>query len=183
MITLRHATLDERRTTYEWYSHLASQDNQSCWMIGDVYSWEAYKRDFEDFYFEEAGRNKGSVMMIENDGEDIGCVCYTCFHLKPHAAELDIWLKDESITGKGYGTEALKALVKYLHEERDIERLIIRPLKRNTRAIKAYTKVGFRPASDTRAVISAYMKAQYTEVYGEDSEHGTGTTTMVMELK
>ena len=183
MVTLRHATLDERRISYEWYCQLAEQDTDRVWSHDDVYSWEEYKRDFEDFYFEEAGRSKGSVLMIESDGEAIGCVCYTCFHLKPHAAELDIWLKDESVTGKGYGTDALKALVKYLHDERDIERLIIRPLKRNIRAIKAYAKVGFRPASDTRSVINAFMKPQYTEVYNDEGEHGTGTTTMVMEFK
>lgn len=183
MIKLRHATLDERRKTYDWYCHMAEQDTACQWVEGDVYTWATYKEDFEDFYFEEAGQSKGSVMIIENDGEEIGCVCYACFHLKPQSAELDIWLKDETETGKGYGTQALKALVDYLKSEKNITRFIIRPLRVNERAIKAYSKVGFRKVTDAQTTINAYMKPPYIEVYGNETEHGNNTVLMVMDEK
>ena len=184
MVTLRHALLDEREKSYEWYLNIGAQDSEGVFIHGEVYSWTAYKSDFEDFYFEKAGQNKGSVMIIENDGEDIGCGCYTCFHLKPRTAELDIWLKDETVTGKGFGTQALKALVKYLHEEKGITHFIIRPNKKNARAIQAYRKTGFRLVSDERSVIKAYMKPQYTEVYDTDGNGPDAhAVLMVMEIE
>lgn len=35
-------------------------------------------------------------MIIQDGDEEIGCVCYACFHLKPQKAELDIWLKEKN---------------------------------------------------------------------------------------
>ena len=183
MVTLRHASLEEREKSYEWYLNIGVQDTEGVFITGDIYDWEVYKADFKDFYFEKAGRNKGSVMIIESEGEDVGCVCYTCFHLRPHAAELDIWLKDETVTGKGLGTQALKALVKYLHHERGITHFIIRPNRKNVRAVQAYKKTGFRLVSDERSVISAYMKPQYIEVYGEEDSANAPSLLMIMEIE
>jgi len=178
MVTLRHATLEERKLSYEWYFNIGEQDKEGVFINGKIYSWEEYKQDFEDFYFEKSGQNKGSVMIVEADGEDIGCVCYTSFHLKPQTSELDIWLKDESVTGKGYGTQALKALVDYLYMEKQMVRFLIRPNKKNVRAIKAYKKTGFREVSDERSVIQAYIKPHYAEAFGDGS-----TVLLVKEME
>jgi diamine N-acetyltransferase len=62
--------------------------------------------DFEDFYYQEENRDKGLVMVIQLNDEEIGCLCYACFHLKPQKAELDIWLKGKEYCGMGYGTNA-----------------------------------------------------------------------------
>ena len=74
-------------------------------------NWIEFQDDFEDFYYLERGRKKGSVMIIESDEEEIGCLCYACFHLKPNTAELDIWLKEYSISSL-----AAEAAVEYYQE-------------------------------------------------------------------
>ena len=109
MLKIRHANLTEKHKTYEW---LCLSDTASMHMGAPDYpnspapTWAEFNEDFEDFYYVEKGRTKGSVMIIEEDGAEIGCLCYACFHLQPDKAELDIWLNAKEHCGKGAGTKA-----------------------------------------------------------------------------
>jgi aminoglycoside 6'-N-acetyltransferase len=58
-------------------------------------------------------------------------------------AGIDIFL-DVAHQGRGFGGEAIRALAKYLFEERGHHRLVIDPAVSNERAIRAYERVGFR---------------------------------------
>ncbi len=178
---LRRARLDERRKTYEWSLNIVSQDACTGWPDGPKHSYADFKADFEDFFYMENGRKKGGVMIIEEEGEEIGCVCYTCFHLKKGAAELDIWLKDEAHCGRGYGTQAIEALAGYLKSELQIEHLIIRPKVENQRAIRAYEKAGFRRIADPKKVIETFLKPEYTEVYGNEEDSIPNTVLLIWE--
>jgi aminoglycoside 6'-N-acetyltransferase len=53
--------------------------------------------------------------------------------------------------GQGLGTDALRALVRYLFEERGHHRLTIDPAVANQRAIASYRKVGFKPVGVLRS--------------------------------
>lgn len=161
---LRRATLEERRKTYEWSLSIVSQDTASGWPDGPKHRYADFTADFEDFFYMENGKKKGGVMIIEDGGEEIGCVCYTCFHLKKDAAELDIWLKDETYCGRGLGTRAILLLVEYLKADLQIKRFIIRPKAENIRAIRAYEKAGFHRVSDKTAAINDYLRPECIEV-------------------
>jgi aminoglycoside 6'-N-acetyltransferase len=52
--------------------------------------------------------------------------------------------------GRGLGPDALRALARYLFEERGHHRIIIDPAAKNHHAIRAYEKVGFRPVGIMR---------------------------------
>ena len=60
------------------------------------------------------------------------------------SVELDIWMRSEACCGKGYGTEALDALCRHLHERFGVEEFMVQPSARNPRAIRAYEKLGFK---------------------------------------
>ena len=62
---------------------------------------------------------------------------------------LDIFVRPDLI-GQGYGTEALKLMIKYLSEERGHHRITIDPSADNEPAIRSYTKVGFEPVGVMR---------------------------------
>jgi aminoglycoside 6'-N-acetyltransferase len=47
--------------------------------------------------------------------------------------------------GRGIGPEAISVLVEHLSHGRGHHRVVIDPNAANTRAVRAYTKVGFRP--------------------------------------
>ena len=105
-----------------------------------ILNWDEFNEEFEDFYYQESGRDKGSIMIIEEDGEEIGCMCYASFHLNPGKSELDIWLKSQECCGKGNGTNALILLSEYLSSNYDVKDFIIRPSIKNKRAIRSYEK-------------------------------------------
>ena len=82
--------------------------------------------------------------VVEVDGEVIGAVQYSEEEdpMYRHAG-MDIFLSAAS-QGRGYGTEALGVLARYLLFERNHHRITIDPAASNAAAIRTYEKVGFR---------------------------------------
>ena len=90
------------------------------------------------------------VYAIDAQGEVIGLIQYweeTDPELR-HAG-IDIALAT-AWHDRGYGSEAVRVLVRYLFEERGHHRLTIDPAVANVRAVRAYEKVGFRPVGVMR---------------------------------
>lgn len=183
MISLRHATLEEKHKTYEW---LCLSDTTNLHMGEPYYpespipEWEEFQNDFEDFYFQTEHQDLGSVMIISNEDLEIGCLCYACFHLVSKAAELDIWLNKLENCGKGYGTAALRKMIEYL-KEKGIEKFIIRPSEKNTRAIRAYEKAGFRRVDDKMGAVKSYLLPEYLDLYGDGDYGFDNTAVLVLE--
>lgn len=184
LVSIRHATLGEKFKTYEW---LCLSDTASLHMGEPDYpespvpDWDQFRNDFEDFYYQKEHQDLGSVMIVSHDGEEIGCLCHASFHLIPKAAELDIWLNKLENCGKGYGTIALRELVEYLKNEKGIERFIIRPSEKNTRAIRAYEKAGFKRVRDKMETVKAYLLPDYLHLYGDGDYGFQNTAVLVME--
>jgi aminoglycoside 6'-N-acetyltransferase len=65
-------------------------------------------------------------------------------------AGMDLFLSTES-QGQGLGPEALRLVARHLIEELGHHRLIIDPAASNTRAIRAYESIGFKPVGVMRA--------------------------------
>jgi aminoglycoside 6'-N-acetyltransferase len=82
--------------------------------------------------------------VVEVDGEVVGAIQYSEEEdpMYRHAG-MDIFLSASS-HGRGYGTEAVRVLARYLLFERGHHRLTIDPAATNEAAIHAYEKVGFR---------------------------------------
>ena len=58
--------------------------------------------------------------------------------------EIDIFIGELTMQGQGIGKKAINLLSKYLFKEKNIESLIMCPLKDNIPAIKCYEKCGFK---------------------------------------
>lgn len=69
-----------------------------------------------------------SIMDIEEDDKKAG------FRISMSSIEL---------TGKGYGTEAIKIVLQFVFEELNLNRLQLEVFSHNLRGIRAYEKVGF----------------------------------------
>ncbi len=66
-----------------------------------------------------------------------------------HYAGIDIYLSTPQ-QGRGLGAEAVALMVRFLIDKRQHHRIIIDPAAANTRAIKCYQSVGFRPVGIMR---------------------------------
>jgi aminoglycoside 6'-N-acetyltransferase len=82
--------------------------------------------------------------VVEVAGEVVGAIQYSEEEdpMYRHAG-MDIFLSAAG-HGRGYGTEAVRVLARYLLFERGHHRLTIDPAATNEAAIRAYEKVGFR---------------------------------------
>jgi aminoglycoside 6'-N-acetyltransferase len=96
------------------------------------------------------------------DGDVAGLVQYwEETEPKYRHANIDVFL-DPRHHGHGLGTEAVRRIATLLIHERGHHRITIDPAAANAQAIKAYTKVGFRPVGVMR---------QYERDTGGDGWH------------
>lgn len=59
-------------------------------------------------------------------------------------ATVGIMIGNKEFWGKGYGTDAMKVLVKFLFEEMNVNKVKLETFSFNERAIKSYEKSGFK---------------------------------------
>jgi aminoglycoside 6'-N-acetyltransferase len=86
----------------------------------------------EPFVIEHEGQIIGYVQGVEENEPDF------------RSAGIDLFLRTDA-QGRGLGPDAIRTLAAYLIDERGHHRLTIDPVAHNTRAIAAYSKLGFRP--------------------------------------
>ncbi len=89
-------------------------------------------------------------LVIEVEGEVVGGIEFAEEEdpMYRHAS-MDIFVSTAQ-QGRGFGSEALRLLARYLFEERGHHRLTIDPAAENRRAIRVYERVGFRPVGIMR---------------------------------
>ncbi|MDD6794472.1 MAG: GNAT family N-acetyltransferase [Clostridiaceae bacterium] len=95
------------------------------------------KELLEYFMGEMNEGNMIELMILDQNQEFIGSM--EAFGFKEEALEVGLWLKS-SVHGKGYGYEALKALVDYLKEKYPQKDIIYEVDERNTASIALVKK-------------------------------------------
>jgi aminoglycoside 6'-N-acetyltransferase len=108
--------------------------------------WGEPEQETEGLYEVEEGYH---VYVIELDGEVVGLI-QSCEELDPQYrhAGIDISVHP-GFHGRGLGPDAIRALARHLFEQGH-HWLTIDPAASNETAIRAYTKVGFRPVGVLR---------------------------------
>lgn len=103
-----------------------------------------------DRTLEEIGDPSVTAFIIDAEGEAAGLIMFEEENDPDYRhASIDITLFTPWI-GRGYGTDALRTLARYLFEVRGHHRLHIDPAASNVRAIRTYERVGFKPVGVMR---------------------------------
>lgn len=84
-----------------------------------------------------------AAWVIEYEGRAIGEILLDNFVEADQRAGLIVGILDPNALGKGLGTEAIKAIAEFSFDSLGIHKLSMRVLAFNTRAIRAYERVGF----------------------------------------
>jgi RimJ/RimL family protein N-acetyltransferase len=109
-----------------------------------VPTWEEFCDDYLPHFFDGSQPGVGRSYIIEHEGRAVGHVSYSRMDELPGpCAELDIWMRDSTCCGHGWGSVALDMLARQLHEVFGVRELVLRPSARNVRAIRSYEKAGF----------------------------------------
>jgi RimJ/RimL family protein N-acetyltransferase len=88
---------------------------------------------------------------------------YTIFWLHREAF-MGINIGERDFWGKGYGTDALRVLLRYAFDELNLYRVSLSVLEGNERAMRSYEKCGFRYEGRERRVW-AYDGRRWDEIY------------------
>lgn len=145
-VRLRPAREADRRDVYRW---LAESDVTASMMGPPVFpetappTWDEFCADYGPHFFDGSAPCREASYIIQVEGEAVGHVNYEIVGDPPRFAELDVWMRSERDTGHGWGSDALRALVRHLSSECGVSVFVIRPSARNPRAIRAYEKAGF----------------------------------------
>ena len=144
--TLRLATFDDREKIYNWLAH----SDITSKMMGppdfpdnDIPTWEFFVQDYNSQFFDNNDPDNGKSFIIEAGGEEVGHINYGEIDRATNTVELDIWLRSSEYLNMGYGTDAIRAVCKYLFTKLGCQRIIIAPSGRNKDAVRAYKKCGF----------------------------------------
>ena len=180
-VKLIPAKLEDKQKAYEWCFHSETTKSHSGppnYPENPILTYEEFcEKGYEDYYFTGENPKDGCGFFITVDGEPIGFISYSCFHLKPGIAELDNWMQSEKNCGKGFGTDAVIALGNHLHETLGIHTLIMGPSVKNSRAIRAYEKAGL---VKTNQRMSDFLLSEYLSKYGE-GDYGEDQTAVCVK--
>lgn len=78
------------------------------------------------------------------DNKYIGGCGINKINWKNSVAEVGIFIGDKDKWGKGYGTDAMRILIKFIFEQMNINKIKLNVFSFNQRAIKSYEKCGFK---------------------------------------
>lgn len=127
---------------------------------------EAVERGFETML--RLNPRESAVFTVEDlaDGTVIGMVDYR--DLDPFAglATVGITIGERDRWGRGHGSEALRLLVRHLFEAFGLFRVELDTWSGNERAVRAFTKAGFREEGRRRSTVLAAGQRYDTVLFG-----------------
>ncbi len=139
---------------------------------GDPPMPQALERLVADFERETAkGGRDGATFAIEADGKCIGGCGLSNFDDLARTCELGIGIGDKDYWGRGYGRDAVTALLDYAFRLRNVRKVWLRVWGNNERAIRAYRACGFAEEGRLRAHVwsdGAYHDLVYMGVLRDE---------------
>ncbi len=100
--------------------------------------------ELEKLLERDRGREDAGRYMVETlEGRPIGTVSYREVGAQARACTVGINIGEKDLWGQGYGTDALRVLLRYLFLQWNLHRVELDTWDGNIRAIKSYLKLGF----------------------------------------
>lgn len=84
------------------------------------------------------------------------------FHWAARTAEVGIFIGEKSLWGQGYGTEAMRLMLRHGFHDLNLNRIFLRVYASNPRAVRSYEKAGFTLEGRERQ--GTYLNGQYVDV-------------------
>lgn len=155
-VALRRAQPADAERAYEW---LALSELTPLALGPPLYpdlpipSRESFDALYPPSLFAVGNPYDGRALIISVAGEDAGVLLYGDVRLLQGAVELAIWLAEKRFRGNGYGSEALRLACHWLHETLGVDTFVLRPSRRNVRALRAFRRAGFRSVQTDAAQV------------------------------
>jgi aminoglycoside 6'-N-acetyltransferase len=146
MLTLRRATVTDAPLLRRWDEepHVVASDPTSDWEweteLGEDWPWR------EQLVAEVDGVPIGFLQIIDPAEE----ATRYWGDVPANLRAIDIWIGEAAWLGRGYGTRTMRLAIDRCFADPAVEAILIDPLASNTRAIRFYQRLGFKPVQERR---------------------------------
>jgi aminoglycoside 6'-N-acetyltransferase len=144
MLTLRRATVDDAPLLRRWDEepHVVASDPTSDWQweteLAEDWPWR------DQLVAEVDGVPIGFLQIIDPAEE----VSRYWGDVPANLRAIDIWIGEAAYLGQGYGTRVMRWAIDFCFADPAVEAILIDPLASNTRAIRFYRRLGFKPVEE-----------------------------------
>jgi RimJ/RimL family protein N-acetyltransferase len=141
-IKIRTKTLADAQNDYIW-----QKDPELAWLDAAP----VITMPFEEYLSAYASELRYSAPIRQSfaletlDGKHIGNCVYYNIDKKKGEAEIGIMIGNRDYWDKGYGTDAVTTLIKYIFGSTNFNRLYLKTLTSNARAQRCFQKCGLTP--------------------------------------
>jgi len=146
-VVLRRALPQDIARAYHW---LAGSDLTPC-SLGPPWfderpipTVEQFLTQFRPSYFSGTAPFDGRALIVRSAATDLGVLAWHRVDLMRDLVELDIWLAGDEYCRQGIAAEALELACTWLQASYGANRFLLRPSRRNVRALRCARRAGFR---------------------------------------
>ncbi len=156
---LRAVALEDMEDVYQW----RNDDEVSLFAVGNSpllthVSREQVESTYETIVKMDRAEN-GVFSILDLEGRIIGIADYRDVNIITRSAVMGITIGDKAYWGKGYGSDAIKVMIRYLFQQLNMQRIQLDTWSGNARAIRAYEKCGFKVEGRLRQ--NEYVDGKY----------------------
>ena len=157
-VVIRPIEREELTLIQRWYN----DDEVMHWASGSRPNMMASLDYLNEVWYDEIYSDTTTKMMIEADGGiSIGVIGYRNLNVQERRCRLSVFIGEKEFWGKGYGTDAINAYLRFLFNRWNLNRIEVDTWDGNDRAIKSYKKCGFKVEGVLRK--ARYVDGQYTK--------------------
>ncbi|MFW6136315.1 MAG: GNAT family N-acetyltransferase [Chloroflexota bacterium] len=173
-VRLRPVERDDLADFVEWFS---DPEVRRYLDMALPFSMAQEERWFEQLQ-ERLEKREVVMLTIETiDGAHIGNISLFDINWKDRHAELGITIGDKDYWDQGYGSDAIRTMVRVAFDELNLHRVFLRVYANNERGLRCYEKVGFQTEGTLRESVfqgGAYRDTVVMSLLAEEFESGGG---------
>jgi RimJ/RimL family protein N-acetyltransferase len=106
-------------------------------------AWQPHTKQVEEWLGEDGNEASNFAIYTLADDKMIGLIGLDSFDWPSGSAWLGIGIGEPEFQSKGYGTDAMKVILRYGFVELNLHRIVLTVFEYNARAIRCYEKCGF----------------------------------------
>jgi len=119
------------------------------------------EREYEESLSEGSSHHL-HLAIAADSGELIGEIALNHIDQRSGTADFTIAIGNKAYWGRGYGTDAIRSLMRYAFQQLNLHRVTLHVHAFNERAIRAYERCGFKREGRLRQ--AQYMDGGYSDV-------------------
>ena len=164
LVVLREKRLSDARDDYRWRTDAELARYDAARPFAAAY------HDYLALYRDELtypSPYRHSLAIEDRDGRHIGNAMYYNIDAVRREAEIGITIGEREYWSRGYGTDAVKTLVRRVIEVTTFRRVYLKTLEWNVRAQRAFLKAGFHTCGRSRRGGNSFIIMEFLATWLE----------------